>query len=77
MDFASKWQDLIKDGVPVPTPADKEYEGVTGVFEGGGYVAKGVYRPSIDCRMHSNQAEGFCEVCTRVLERTIRFSAGQ
>ena len=77
VDFASKWQDLIKDGVPVPTPADKEYEGVTGVFEGGGYVAKGVYRPSIDCRMHSNQAEGYCEVCTRVLERTIRFSAGQ
>ena len=62
---------LIARSVPVPTPNDKRYNGVTGLFEGGGYAAKGIYRPSFDCRMKSNQADSFCEVCQTAIEKMI------
>jgi hypothetical protein len=73
VNFKSKWEDLIARSVPVPTPNEKRYIGVTGLFEGGGYSAKGIYRPSYDCRMKSNQAEYFCEVCQRAIENMIQF----
>jgi len=71
--FESKWKDLIAKSVPVPTPNTKKYTGVTGLFEGGGYSAKGIFRPSFDCRMKSNEAESFCEVCQRAIEEMILF----
>ena len=71
VNFESKWKDLIAKSVPVPTPNDKRYTGVTGLFEGGGYAAKGIYRPSFDCRMKSNQADSFCEVCQTAIENMI------
>ena len=49
-----------------PTPAEDRYQTEVGVYEGGGYVAKGVYRPMIDCRMHTNDAV-FCPVCSNAL----------
>ncbi len=73
VNFDAKWKDLIARSVPVPTPNSKKYTGVTGLFEGGGYSAKGIYRPSYDCRMKSNQAETFCEVCQRAIEEMILF----
>ena len=73
VDFDSKWKNLIAKSVPVPTPNDKRYIGVTGLFEGGGYSAKGIYRPSFDCRMKSNQADSFCEVCQDAIEEMILF----
>ncbi len=73
VNFDAKWKDMIARSVPVPTPNDKRYTGVTGLFEGGGYSAKGIYRPSFDCRMKSNQAETFCEVCQQALEEMILF----
>ncbi|KPK87386.1 MAG: hypothetical protein AMS27_02515 [Bacteroides sp. SM23_62_1] len=73
VDFESKWSDMLEPGTPVPTPAVEPYLDKTGVFEGGGYVAKGVYRPAIDCRMKSNEAEGFCEVCKRAIVRMIQY----
>ncbi len=73
VNFDAKWKDLIARSVPVPTPNTKKYIGVTGLFEGGGYSAKGIYRPSYDCRMKSNQAETFCEVCQRAIEQMILF----
>jgi hypothetical protein len=73
VNFESKWKDLIARSVPVPTPNEKRYIGVTGLFEGGGYSAKGIYRPSYDCRMKSNQAEYFCDVCQRAIEQMIQF----
>jgi hypothetical protein len=71
VNFESKWKDMIARSVPVPTPNDKRYTGVTGLFEGGGYSAKGIYRPSFDCRMKSNQADSFCEVCQTAIEQMI------
>ena len=73
VNFDAKWKNMIARSVPVPTPNDKRYTGVTGLFEGGGYSAKGIYRPSFDCRMKSNEAETFCEVCQNALEAMILF----
>jgi hypothetical protein len=73
VNFESKWKDMIARSVPVPTPNEKKYTGVTGLFEGGGYAAKGIYRPSFDCRMKSNQADSFCEVCQTAIEEMIQF----
>ena len=42
-----------------------------GVYEGGGYTSKGVYRPVQECRMKINECERFCPVCTRAIERMI------
>ncbi len=44
-----------------------------GVFEGGGYQSKGVYRPAQECRMKINEVEDFCPVCTRALKRITDF----
>lgn len=38
-----------------------------GVFEGGGYQMKGVYRPAQECRMKINEVELFCPVCIRAI----------
>ncbi|RLD69994.1 MAG: peptidase M64 [Bacteroidetes bacterium] len=68
VDFSSKWKAMILEGTPVPTPAEEAFNEVVGVYEGGGYVAKGVYRPMIDCRMHTNDAV-FCPVCSSALKK--------
>ena len=73
VNFDAKWKNLIAKSVPVPTPNEKRYIGVTGLLEGGGYSAKGIYRPSFDCRMKSNEADSFCEVCQDALEKMILF----
>ena len=44
-----------------------------GVFEGGGYQSKGVYRPSQECRMKINEVDAFCPVCTRAIQRITDF----
>jgi hypothetical protein len=72
-DFDSKWNDMVEKNIPIPTPPDSVYLNKVGVFEGGGYVAKGVYRPYFDCRMKSNTAQGFCPVCQRAIKRMIEF----
>jgi len=73
VDFASKWKNMVKGGTPIPTPRDEKYQDLVGMFEGGGYVSKGVYSPMQDCRMKSNEAEGFCPVCKDAIIRMIRF----
>ena len=76
VNFDAKWKQMIEDGLPVPTPPLEGNEKVVGVYEGGGYVAKGVYRPMIDCRMHTNNA-AFCPVCSMALEKMIGQVTGQ
>jgi len=76
VDFPSKWKHLIAESVPVPTPQEEAYKDKVGVYEGGGYVAKGVYRPMIDCRMHTNHA-AFCPVCSAALEKMMTQVTGQ
>jgi hypothetical protein len=77
VDFDSKWADMVPKGVKVPTPVTDKYKKEktpsVGVFEGGGYYAKGIYRPAYDCRMRTNQCPVFCPVCERSLRRLIEF----
>lgn len=73
VDFDKKWKDLLDKDTPIPTPATSEYNGSAGVFEGGGYVAKGVYRPADDCLMNSFRDNKFCDACTRAIRKMIDF----
>lgn len=59
-DFKGKWENLIK-------------EGKAGMYEGGGYLTKGVFRGAKDCRMKTNEEPEFCEVCKQALTRLIDF----
>ncbi|MDR1405667.1 MAG: IgA Peptidase M64 [Prevotellaceae bacterium] len=71
VDFDKKWSDLVEKDTPVPTPGTAAFAGTTGVFEGGGYIEKGVFRPAQDCRMKSNTTKGFCPVCHRAIIKMI------
>jgi len=73
VDFDSKWKGLISKETPVPTPAEEKYKSVTGLFEGGGYSAKGIFRPEMDCRMKSNGPKGFCSVCQLAIKEMIEY----
>jgi len=54
-----------------PFLAKAPHGGVVGAFEGGGYRAKGLYRPASDCIMFSRNLDRFCPVCARTIERVI------
>ena len=73
VNFASKWQDMIVKGTPIPTPAQDKNIYSVGLYQGAGYSAKGLYRPSYDCRMRTNECSKFCPVCQRALKRMIDF----
>ncbi len=73
IDFDSKWKHLLKKRTPIPTPPKKKYLDKPGVFEGGGYVAKGVYRPAYDCLMKSFKGNKFCKACTEGIQNMIDF----
>ena len=77
VDFESKWADMVAEGVEIPTQvtAERSKNYVVGVYEGGGYRAKGIYRPTDVCRMRNNTAEKFCPVCQRAIERVILHQA--
>ncbi len=73
VDFESKWADMIPADVEQPTePTDERKAAYTvGLYEGGGYRTKGIFRPAVVCRMRDNTADRFCPVCERALERVI------
>jgi hypothetical protein len=75
VDFNSKWADMVKNKQEIPTePTEKREKNYTvGVYEGGGYMTKGIYRPVDNCRMRANNAIGFCPVCQRAIERMIDY----
>lgn len=73
VDFAAKWKDMLSENTPVPTPAEVSENYPTGVYEGGGYSAKGIFRPAENCRMRANEYPAFCPVCQRALRRIIEF----
>ncbi len=73
VNFGSKWKSMIAKDTPVPTPPEEKYSNVTGLFEGAGYSAKGIYRAQLDCRMKSNGAKGYCSVCREAVKKMIEF----
>ena len=77
VNFASKWEDMLVKGTPIPTPTSEKVKYPIGVYEGGGYSAKGIYRPADNCRMRTNEYPAFCPVCQRAVRRIIDFYTGQ
>ena len=64
MKYIRRW------GLMRNTQAENDMEHI-GVYEGGGYQSKGVYRAFMDCRMKTNNTKRFCAVCERAIERVI------
>ncbi|MBR4063962.1 MAG: peptidase M64, partial [Tidjanibacter sp.] len=79
VDFSAKWEQMIPEGTPLPTTEGAERNDCTtlGLYEGGGYQTKGVYRPTPTCRMRDNSAPAFCPVCQAAIEHIIRFNLGE
>lgn len=73
VNFDKKWNHLLDNKTPIPTPVKEKYIDQTGVFEGGGYSAKGIYRPAVDCLMHTFKGDVFCDVCKENIEQMILF----
>lgn len=71
VDFDSKWKNMTDAGAPVPTPETMKSTVKVGAYEGGGYLNKGIYRPSHDCSMKSGTFNNFCPVCKDALSRMI------
>lgn len=76
-----KWGNFVDPSTPLPTgsgscadynqgtkPATWDDNQDVGLFEGGGTMNTGVYRPVINCRMVSN-APPFCPVCYTSFKR--------
>lgn len=86
-DFSLKWQDMMGAKDKPYTKAfqhskawtklyanEKAYK--VGLYEGGGYLSEGVYRPYPTCRMRENRYSDFCPVCRRAIMRLIEFYVG-
>lgn len=72
-DFSKKWGDMMDENTPIPTRRMRQHERVIGVYEGGGYEAKGMYSPYMDCLMKTFKRKEFCPVCQRAIERMILY----
>ncbi|MBO4905663.1 MAG: peptidase M64 [Bacteroidaceae bacterium] len=74
VDFDSKWRDMLPAGTAIPTQPDgRDLTTKVGVYEGGGYQSKGVYRPVQECRMKINEVKEFCPVCQRAITRLVDY----
>jgi hypothetical protein len=73
VDFDSKWKKMVADSIEIPTPRNTKYSNTVGVYEGGGYISKGIYSPFIDCRMKSNNAKSFCPACAESIKKVIQY----
>jgi hypothetical protein len=72
----AKWGALIPADVPVPTPDEPRFDGVVGLFEGGGYKARGLFRPTRDSKMFHKGLLPFGPVSEAAIERMIAYLTG-
>ena len=77
VDFDRKWKDMLDEETAVPTPITDRKSEELGVYEGGGYCAKGIYRPRISCTMKEIKYDYFCPVCQRAFQRMFDFCCDQ
>ena len=71
-----KWKSFLSRDVVLPTPPRlaNNSERSVGAFEGGGYLAKGMYRAQVSCLMGSGKPkEIFCVVCEDAIQRMIDY----
>jgi hypothetical protein len=76
VDFGKKWKWMIAKETPVPTPCESKYENTVGLYEGAGYMAKGIYRPWQNCTMKEIKYDGFCPVCQNAILRMVEYYRG-
>jgi hypothetical protein len=67
-----KWAHLLTPGVPVPTPAKEENDGLVGLFEGAGYTKTGMYRSCLHCVMGAGGLP-FCAACQDAIKDVIEY----
>lgn len=77
VDFGRKWGSMIESSTPVPTPRTHEWIGKVGLYEGGGYVARGIFSPAQDCLMKSNNPQTLCPVCQRAVSLRLKLITDQ
>lgn len=65
VDFSSKWEDMMKDGI----------RGL-GLYEGAGYLTKGMYRGEDNCMMRA-LSYPFCAVCRRQIINITQYNIGE
>lgn len=76
VDFDKKWKNMLLEGATIPTPEKERKAETLGVFEGGGYVSKGVYRPWVNCLMNNfHTIDMFCPVCSKAIQEMIDFNS--
>ena len=68
-DYYEKRKEILKGSNDILQ--DPQWIGVVGAFEGSGYTSKGMYRPSIDCKMFALNPVDFDPVCAAAIERMI------
>jgi hypothetical protein len=73
VDFDSKWKSMVTTGAPIPTPEADKNKYPVGAYEGGGYLTKGIYRPSHDCTMKSLSYNNFCPVCQKAIRDMLEY----
>jgi hypothetical protein len=71
-----KWRHLLTPDVPIPTPDEAQYDDVVGLFEGAGYKAKGLYRPTRDSKMFHKGLLPFGPVNEAAIETMIAYFTG-
>ena len=71
VDFDQKWADQLNKDTPVPTDLSLIDKYPIGVYVGPN--EKKIYKPSLKCRMKTNQDVAFCQVCQNAIEDLILF----
>ena len=72
VNFDKKWKNKLDKNTPTPTPIDPKNPNKLGVYEGGGYLEKGIYRPLPNCMMNSiHVTDEFCPVCKEAIAKQI------
>ncbi len=71
--FSSKWEKDIEANTPIPTPDDSSSVYKLGVYEGAGYVAKGVYRPTYNSIMRALTTKEFNKPSQDAVKEAVLF----
>jgi len=73
--FDKKWKNMLPPGTSIPTSKIEANNKKIGVYEGGGYLSKGIYRPWINCMMNNmHTIDVFCPVCSKSIQNIIDFN---
>ncbi|MCF8435491.1 MAG: IgA Peptidase M64 [Ignavibacteriales bacterium] len=75
IDFKNKWEKYIDPATPIPTPVSEDTKEINGVFEGGGYAVKGIYRSTFNSVMRSLSSASYNPVSSEAIKQIILFTA--